>query len=222
MDNIFLSVKELAVKLHVSEKTIYRMINDNKIPYGIKIGGQWRFNSDKINKWVQQSAGAKSENKADHGITVAGSITDSTIIYKLCGGNRDEVLDQLLSILNQFTDEEILSIKKSILYKESIISSSFDGISVMTADHGLNINLSKSVFAVAYLDSPLDFRAIDGKITSIVIMIIPANRTEQLILGMRLRGLLTNQDFIKGLRKEPNRSSLIKFISEYEDRIFPE
>lgn len=221
MDKTFLSVKELAVRLSVSEKTIYRMINDNKIPYGIKIGGQWRFNAEKIDKWARQSASG-SGDKADRAITLSSTLTDSTIMYKLCGGNRDETLDQMLSILNIFSAEEMLGIKRNILYKESIISSSFDGISVMTADYDGHVHTSGSVLAVAYLDRPLDFRAIDGKKTSIVILMIPANRTEQLILNTRLRGLLTRPEFTAGLKSEPNRSGLINLIKDQENRLFPE
>lgn len=222
MDKTFLSVKGLAKKLNVSEKTIYRMITDSKIPYGIKIGGQWRFNSEQISKWVQQSDGTKGEQKADRNITLSDTLTDSSITYKLCGTNRDEVLDQLLSIMNQFTHDQILSIKKNILYKESIISSSFDGISVMVADQAQGLALSRSLLAVAYTDTPLDFRATDKKLTSIVILIIPANRTEQLILTARLRGLLTRQNFIKGLKSEPNRSGIMSLFAEYEKKLFPE
>lgn len=220
MDTIFLSVKDMSAKLNVSEKTVYRMINDNKIPYGIKIGGQWRFNSEKIDKWISGSSASEESPSSVKDITVAGTLCDSTIMYKLCGSNRDETLDQIMTILSRFTEEEKQNIKKNILYKESIISSSIGGVSVMIADYDQQINSGKSVFAVAYLDTPLDFKALDDKPTEIVILIIPANKTEQLVLSTRLRGLMYSDKFMQMLRSEPTRSSFIQSVTELESKLF--
>ncbi|ADD69117.1 putative PTS IIA-like nitrogen-regulatory protein PtsN [Denitrovibrio acetiphilus DSM 12809] len=219
MDTLFLTVKDMSVKLGVSEKTVYRMINDNKIPYGIKIGGQWRFNREKIEKWVSGQS-TEDNTPADSSITVSEIICDSTIMYRLCGANRDEILNQILTILGRFTTEEKINIKKNLLFKESIISSSLSGVAVMVADYDQQVNHSKTVFAVAYLDTPLDFKAIDGKKTDIAILIIPANKTEQLILTTRLNGLLNSDEFVKTLRSAPTRSTLIQRIREFENKLF--
>ena len=218
MDTTFLSVKDLSVKLSVSEKTIYRMINDNKIPYGIKIGGQWRFNAEKIEKWSRQAP--EKGGKPNRELSISELLCDSTIMYKLCGNNRDEVLDQILTILNRFSETEKTAVKRSVLYKESIISSSLNGVSVMVSDYDSDIQPEKSVFAVAYLEKKLDFRALDGEKTEIVIMIIPANKTEQLILTTRLSALLTNQDFLNRLKSEPNRSETTELFRQFESSIF--
>jgi PTS system nitrogen regulatory IIA component len=220
MDTLFLSVKDMSAKLNVSEKTVYRMINDNKIPYGIKIGGQWRFNSEKIDKWVNSGSASEESTPSLKDITIGETLDYGSVIYKLCGTNRDETLDQILSILSRFTTEEKQNIKKNILYKESIISSSVSGVSVMIADYDQQINSGKSVFAVAYLDTPLDFKAIDGIATEIVILIIPANTTEQLVLSTRLRGLMHNDKFVQILRSEPTRSALIEYVKDLESKLF--
>jgi PTS system nitrogen regulatory IIA component len=210
----------MSAKLNVSEKTVYRMINDNKIPYGIKIGGQWRFNSEKIDKWVNSGSASEESTPSLKDITIGETLDYGSVIYKLCGTNRDETLDQILSILSRFTTEEKQNIKKNILYKESIISSSVSGVSVMIADYDQQINSGKSVFAVAYLDTPLDFKAIDGIATEIVILIIPANTTEQLVLSTRLRGLMHNDKFVQILRSEPTRSALIEYVKDLESKLF--
>jgi len=220
MDTIFLSVKDMSAKLNVSEKTVYRMINDNKIPYGIKIGGQWRFNSEKIEKWINSGEELDETSSSGRDATISKSVSDSTITYRLCGTNRDETLDQMLTILSRFSSEEKQNIKKNILYKESIISSSISGVSVMIADYDQQINSGKSTFAIGYLDTPLDFKAIDGEDTTIVLLLIPANKTEQLVLTTRLRGLMCNDEFMHKLRSEPTRSTLINMITDFENKLF--
>lgn len=55
-----MTVEEIANYLNFSKRTIYTMIKRNKIPY-IKVGGQYRFNQDKIDKWLHQKSEVKPE-----------------------------------------------------------------------------------------------------------------------------------------------------------------
>lgn len=49
-----LSVKELAAYLHVSETTIYRMVDNNKISY-LRIGDTYRFPIHHIEGYVENN-----------------------------------------------------------------------------------------------------------------------------------------------------------------------
>ncbi len=52
-----LTLKEVAVYLKVTERTIYRLAGAKKIP-AFKVGGTWRFSRSDIESWIkQQSAG---------------------------------------------------------------------------------------------------------------------------------------------------------------------
>ncbi len=44
-----LTVKELSEYLKISENTIYRLVNEGKIP-GHKFGDSWRFHKEEIEK----------------------------------------------------------------------------------------------------------------------------------------------------------------------------
>lgn len=47
-----LTVKELADLLQVHPSTIYRMLREGVLP-GFKIGSDWRFNRDSIDRWIR-------------------------------------------------------------------------------------------------------------------------------------------------------------------------
>ena len=49
-----LTVKELARYLKLTELTIYKYINEGRIP-GIKVGSRWRFDKDKIDELLMRS-----------------------------------------------------------------------------------------------------------------------------------------------------------------------
>ncbi len=48
-----LTVQELADYLHCHESTIYRLVNDGRIP-AFKLGATWRFKLDIIDRWIEQ------------------------------------------------------------------------------------------------------------------------------------------------------------------------
>ena len=51
----FMTVEEVANYLRVTEKTIYRLLRQGKIP-ATKVGNQWRFDTNSIDEWLQRNS----------------------------------------------------------------------------------------------------------------------------------------------------------------------
>ena len=52
MPDDVLTLNEIAEYLKVTERTIYRMVADRKIP-AFKVGGSWRFRLAEIDEWIK-------------------------------------------------------------------------------------------------------------------------------------------------------------------------
>ncbi len=206
MDKSFLTVKELSLKLGVSEKTVYRMVSSNTIPFAIKIGGLWRFNSEKIEKWIAESHDTE-HSQTNLNIKVTEAIANGLIVYRAHGENRDEILDDIFAMLNSFPADEVTNIKKQILCKESIISSSLQGIAVMTPDQTVGALAEKSQLIIAFLEEATDLRAIDGCDTEIVFLLLATNKSEHLILRTKLLRLLMEPEVVSMLKNSLTASS---------------
>jgi len=48
-----LTLEELASYLKISKPTLYKMVENGKIP-ALKIANRWRFKKDDINRWVEK------------------------------------------------------------------------------------------------------------------------------------------------------------------------
>lgn len=60
-----LTIKEVAAYLKVTERTIYRLAAEKKIP-AFKVGGTWRFPRSEIDQWIRQQTSSALMN--DEGI----------------------------------------------------------------------------------------------------------------------------------------------------------
>lgn len=59
MENILVekiyTIDDLADYLKLSRRTIYRMLEDNELPFAIKIKGSWRFREADIQDWLKNN-----------------------------------------------------------------------------------------------------------------------------------------------------------------------
>lgn len=221
MDKTFLTVREMSEKLAVSEKTIYRMINANEIPFVIKISGQWRFNSEKIEKWIARSHSAQTDGEGiNERIRTTETLTNGLIIYRAHGNNRDELLDEILNMSGTLMQENLTDIKRQLLYTESIISSCLQGVSLMVPENDGTWQVPTTRLLIAFLEKPMDFKAIDHIPAQVVTVLLAANKTEQLIIKTRLTRLLMEKQFVAMLKSQPQRKALLAQIETWESRIF--
>jgi len=222
MDRIFLSLKDVALKLGVSEKTIYRMVSDNQIPFAVKIGGQWRFKADEVVDWIdsQRPGVAAPRRKTDHRISLVNALENGAVLYRIHGSNRDEIIDELLAAQPYSANFDAKAIKISLLSRESVASSSMDGIAWMWPDPALPVYLEKSMVILAFLEHPVDFKALDNRKTELLFLVLPANNTEMAILERKLWRLSMSASFLAGIREQPTRKRLLEFIGAQEAQLF--
>lgn len=62
MSDEILTLKDVAEHLKVTEKTIYRLLNEDKIP-AFKVGGSWRFKKSQIDEWIESKLNEQSIKK---------------------------------------------------------------------------------------------------------------------------------------------------------------
>jgi PTS system nitrogen regulatory IIA component len=221
MDRVFISLKAVAEKLSVSEKTVYRMLADNQIPFAVKIGGQWRFRADAMDSWLKNPHRiTKDTKKGAAQITLYEALHRGAVLYRIHGKNRDECINELLLSLPYSAGMNQQSLRVSIFAKESLASSSMQGIANMGISDEHPVYIEKSMVILAFLEKAAEFKAMDNVPTAAFFLILPANRGEQAILETRLSRLLQEAPFREAIKKQPSRHELLELIRDYETSIF--
>jgi len=220
MDKTFYTIRTIAAKLGVSEKTIYRMLHDDRIPFALKIGGQWRFRADAIDGWLLARTNRPAGNRqTDRTISVHEGLQQGAILYRIHGRNRDECLDELLSSLPHSPTVNYQAVKVAILARESLASSSLNGVACMRPGQEAPFYVDRSIMVMAYLEKPTDFHALDGRKAEIILLTLPANLAEEAILSLRLHRLLMEPDFVAGIRRQMHRKELLQLVETTENRL---
>jgi excisionase family DNA binding protein len=84
----FLTVRELAQWIKLSESHIYFMVNKKKIPFA-KLGGKLLFEREKIRKWIESNsntvAPVKKTKKKTKAVELTEAVVDSVVVIEPTG-----------------------------------------------------------------------------------------------------------------------------------------
>ena len=55
-----MTVKEVSVYLRLAQSTVYKLVNEGKLP-GRKVGGTWRFSKKGLDVWLRERPSTNTE-----------------------------------------------------------------------------------------------------------------------------------------------------------------
>lgn len=94
-----MTVEELSDYLRVNKKTIYRLLDQNKIP-ALRIGHQWRFDRAVIDDWLNQ-------NSLNEGATIL-VIDDEEVIRVLFREILEKLRHEVITVQDGFQGLELI------------------------------------------------------------------------------------------------------------------
>lgn len=68
-----LTIREVADYLSLSQRTVYRLIEEGAIP-ALKIRGQWRFERKTLKEWVAAEISNHQEHRRNRSVTGTGIV----------------------------------------------------------------------------------------------------------------------------------------------------
>lgn len=64
MPEDILTIREVAAYLKVTERTLYRLVQDGKLP-AFKVGNSWRFRREDLERWISEQSRGTDTNRED-------------------------------------------------------------------------------------------------------------------------------------------------------------
>jgi len=219
-----LSVKEASDLLSVSEKTIYRWIASNNIPFH-KVGGQYRFFRHELLQWagasrLKISPELLKESETSEGDNMlASAIERGGIFYKVEGNTPVEVIRNLVAFMPIPDNVDRNYILEAVTVRESLAPT---GIGESIAVPHMRFpypQMEKSQVTLGFLSRPLNWGAIDAKPVQVVFLPCCPNMRSHLNLLMKIAYLGKEKPLLDFLLSEPLRGELIERFRELDVKI---
>ncbi|MDD5699058.1 MAG: helix-turn-helix domain-containing protein [Victivallaceae bacterium] len=214
-----LKLKDVADLLQVSHKTVYRWIQENKIPC-YRINRQYRFNQDELKAWMLAS---RTKPEADFTCTPASGtpvdlvdcIRRGGIYYRIAGTDSAAVIRNAVNLipLPAYLDREV--IVNHLLQREAVISTSVGGgIAVPHPQVPVLSDLADESISICFPEQPVDFHALDREAVFAMFIVLSANPRRHLEMLGKIMHLCRLPEFRILLQSRALRPDIIDRIRQ--------
>jgi len=210
-----LRVKDAAELLQVSEKTIYRWISQEKLPMH-QVNGQYRFNRAELLEWATAKRIPISpkimEEPEDAFIpSLEEALRSGGIHYRVGGKDKVSVLRSMVNILAMPEEVDREFLFQVLLARESLGSTAVgDGVAIPHVRNPITLHVTKPLMALCFLETPIDFQAIDGKPVHTLFTIVSPTIKAHLNLLSKLSLGLRNPDFAGVISRIGSREEIFE------------
>jgi len=223
-----LTPKQLAEYLQLSQRTVYRLLERDRIP-AIRVGGQWRFRKSAVDFWLD----VHMERLADadlHAITadpertpdLASLLDPVNALIRVTPGSPQEVVQDFVRQVRFGESVDLDHLIQRILEREALCSTALpDGVALLHTDRWRPRLLKAcDVVAVGRLAAPIDFGALDGARTDLLMLLLARDERTHLQVLAKMTRLCRERDVCDMLRRAPTADAVVAGIAAAERRVF--
>ncbi len=221
-----LGVRDVAGLLEVSEKTVYRWIEDGKLP-GYRISGQYRFNRAELLAWatanrIHVSPGIFLEPERQEGLlpTLEQALEAGGIHYRVGGADRDTCLRNVVGLLHlpEEVDREFLL--QVLLARENLASTAVgEGIALPHFRNPIVLHLPRPMLALCFLEKGVEFGALDGQPVQVLFTVIAPSVKAHLHVMSHLAFALRTPGFKEMISRAPSREEIFSAVRSLSERL---
>jgi PTS system nitrogen regulatory IIA component len=211
-----LTARDAAKLFNVSEKTIYRWIEQKGLP-AYRINKQFRFNRTELLEWAAAGRTIISpeflrqpESETEELPDPVQALAAGGIHYRVAGTDRDSVLRSVIELLHlpDHVDREFLF--QVLLAREALGSTGIgDGIAIPHARNPIVLNVERPTITLCFLENAVDFDALDGLPVTVLFTLVSLTVRSHLHLLSRLAFILNDQGFREALKHQRSRDEIL-------------
>ena len=210
-----LSVRDTARLLGVSQKTIYRWAQKGSIPF-TRMNDQYRFSRAEVLEWATARRTPVSpeifEDPADAPLpTLAEALEAGGIFYRIGGDSMPAVLGEVVAHLRLPDEVDRDYLYQLLLARESLAPTALgEGVAVPHPRAPVVTHLPRSTMTLCFLETPVDYGALDGKPVSQVFTVLSPSIRVHLDMLSRLSFCLRDATVRTTLNEEGSRDEILE------------
>ncbi|HNU52717.1 MAG TPA: PTS sugar transporter subunit IIA [Verrucomicrobiota bacterium] len=214
-------MRDVSVMLGVSEKTVYRWINEQNLP-GYRLSGQYRFNRAEILEWatanrinVSPAALGELETEAQSLPTLAEALQAGGIFYRISGRDKQSALAAVVEVLRLPDEVDREHLLQVLLAREQLASTGIGGgIAIPHVRSPIVLHVPKPTITLCFLETAVDFGALDGKPVRALFTLVSPTVRAHLNLLSRLAFALRDARFRALVDQEATREAILSEVEQ--------
>lgn len=221
-----LNVHDAARILNVSEKSIYRWIDEGTLP-AYRVNHQYRFNRAELLEWatsrkINFSAEmfAEKESQAAPSPRMADALQVGGVHYRVGGSDRESVLRAIIQTMSLPHEVDRNFVFQLMLAREALDSTGVgDGIAIPHVRNPIVLHIERPTIGLCFLEKPIEFGALDGQpVHTLFSLISPTVRGHLHLLSV-LAFTLRDPDFKAVLLRQGSREEIFETLNRVESGI---
>ncbi|MBF0522180.1 MAG: PTS sugar transporter subunit IIA [Candidatus Omnitrophica bacterium] len=221
-----LTFHEVQEAFEVEEKTLYHWLNVGKMP-AVKADDQYYFNPIEVLEWALKSRipltpGALKlcEKKRLGQDLLTPALMRGGVYWDIKGNRREDILEKILEFLPLPIHIPRLFLKDMLLSREQMGTTGVgDGIAIPHIKHPVVLAGMEPMVGLFFLETPIDFAALDGQNIHTLFVILSASFKEHLSLLSRLAFCLQDEHFKTALHGYRNQEEVLAAFQVVESKI---
>lgn len=226
MRQMNLTTKDAAKLLNVSEKTLYRWIRKGDVP-AHRINEQIRFNRAEILEWatsrripLDPNILSEPESNASSMPTLTEALRRGSVLYRVDGRTKDAVLKQVVDQMKIPEEVDRDFLLKVLIAREALGTTAVgDGIAIPHVRSPIVLHVVDPSITLAFLESPIDFGALDEKPVTVLFTLISPTVRAHLHLLSRLAFVLGDKSVKRVIGRPGTRDEILSVIQKAEESI---
>lgn len=237
-----LKIKDVAELLNVSEAIVRRWVADGKIPT-YRMNQQEYFSRTEIESWVisnkfdkhHHASSPSLRNKENEQVVIPPpcpstrngnkqfslfrAVYKGDVLHHLMANSKEDVIRNVMKKVakNLHVDEEIMT--DLLLERELLMPTALNnGIAVPHTRDTL-LNAHHDAVVVVFLDTPLEYGALDGKPVHTLFFLFACEDKRHLHLLAKIAHLSNQPHALDFLLTKPSKQKLLAFMKTWENQI---
>ncbi len=225
-------VSNLSRYLHLTPAQVARLAERGQLP-ARRIGGQWRFSRAEIHHWLEDRLGAGGSEELAHvenvleqsrseiAGTLAAALPQEAIRLQLDARTKNSVITSMVELAGKTGWLwDIGKMTEAVKARENLHSTALEnGVALLHPRRPLPHILGDSFLAFGRTSSGIPFGS--ERLTDIFFLICALDDETHLNLLARLSRLITDDDFLVGLRSAQTAQAAAELLISTEERLFP-
>ena len=221
-----LGVHDVSKLLNVSEKTIYRWVNQGILP-AYRVNEQYRFNRAELLEWATSRrmnvSAVLFDEPESHAIPIPSLVEGlqvGGIFYRLSGGDKESALRAVVEHMRLPEEVDRDFLLRVLLAREGLQSTGIgDGIAIPHVRNPIVLHVPRPTITLCFLEKAVDFGALDGKPVQVLFSLISPTVRAHLRLLSRLAFALHDPGFKNAVIGQAAREEILREAQRVEDSL---